>query len=197
MGPGPARDALLGARVRLVIRVMSVRLCRSPGFSRSDRPDVEHTLLLAMLRKAHLYDPSRGASPYTWACRVLDTERLMILRDRHRLKRAAGLRVESLETGSVVVHGRAVRVSDVVSSADRGRTRGDAGGGSAAAAEATEAVAHVVDRLPPELLKLAKLLMTGTPAAAARSLRISRRQLYADMAEIRRRFRGAGFGGKG
>src|SRR4051794_22013510 len=108
MGPGPARDALLAsARIRVVIRIKSNRICSTPGFGRSDRPDVEQELLTALLRKAHLYAPSRGASPYTWACRLLDKQYLMILRDRHRLKRAPGRHAQSLEAGRVVVRGRA------------------------------------------------------------------------------------------
>src|SRR5688500_17055020 len=97
MGPGPARDALLGARIRVGICIKSSRICRTPGFSKCDRRDVEQTLLLALLRKEHLYNLARGASPYTWACRLLDKECLMIVRDRHRLKRGGGSRTRSLD----------------------------------------------------------------------------------------------------
>src|SRR6188768_2408047 len=101
MGPGPARDALLAsARIRSVIRFKSYRICHTPGFRRSERLDVEQELLMALVRKAHRYSPERGASLETWASRVLDTEALMLVRDRHRMKRAGGFFTRSLDRDS-------------------------------------------------------------------------------------------------
>jgi len=195
MGPGPARDALLCAQIRSVIRIKSFRICRTAGFRPHERPDIEQELMAALIRKFHQYDPAR-ASLYTWASRVLDTEALMLVRNRHRLKRAQGFRTHSLETGSVRVRGRNVPLRELVTDADRRHADGTFRRESAPPAELAAAIGHAVSGLPPKLLKLAKLLMAGTPASAAAALGISRRQLYADMADIRRRFSGAGLDGQ-
>lgn len=189
MGVPP--EALLSAKIRSIVRIKSARICRSAGFSASERLDIQQQLMSALVKKAHLYDPSRGASFVTWASRVLDKEGLMIIRARHRLKRAAGYHARSMESGSVVVAGRAVPVRNLVAN-DR---PGEDPAAVAEAGDTTRAVHRALPSFPPKLLKLAKLLMTGTPAAAARSLGISRRELYANMAEIRRRFKRAGIDG--
>src|SRR5687768_11523616 len=105
MGVPPAPHALLSAYVRALVRITSVRLCTKPGFSKSDQEDVEQQLVMAVINKAHLYDPSRGASPDTFANRVVESEAKMMLRDRRRLKRAPGSGAKSLERDTVEVDG--------------------------------------------------------------------------------------------
>src|SRR4051812_44312082 len=124
MGPGPARDALLGARIRVVIRIKSSRICRTRGFRPCERPDIEQELITALVAKAHLYDPARGASFVTWVSRVLDKEGLMLVRARHRMKRAPGYAAKSLDSGYQNVRGDSVSLHDVVTAADRGRITG-------------------------------------------------------------------------
>src|SRR5687768_10267714 len=115
MGPGPdrAHAAVLTAFARSLIRIKANQLCRKPGFRACDRDDIAQDLTVAVLKKAHLYDPARGAAT-TFAARVIESTARQILRDRGRIKRAPGFYARSLETGTTKVGGRHVPIRDVV-----------------------------------------------------------------------------------
>jgi DNA-directed RNA polymerase specialized sigma24 family protein len=186
-------DALLTAYARSLVQFKARQLCRKPGFGRSDQPDVEQDLVAAVVQQSPKYDPARGASPDTFADRVIDSAVKMILRSRRRVKRAAGFRAASLDTGSVEHRGKYVPLTDVVGDAD-GRT-GKSASSPADAVDAPEAVRHALAGLPPLRAGVARHLQDGTAVSAiARQTGVSRRQVYAAMAEIRRRLEAAGLG---
>ena len=197
MGVQPTPDAgaaCLTAYARSLIRYKACQLCRRPGFSRSDAEDLAQDLTLALLRKAHLYDPARGASYDTFADRVIDSAARMILRARRQLKRAPGFAAQSLDTGTADVRGRHVPLADRVADTDPRTGRAADGGPDTPGGDDAEAVARALAGLPPHLLAVAERLKHGSVASAARDLGVSRRRVYAAVALIRRRFEGAGLG---
>jgi DNA-directed RNA polymerase specialized sigma24 family protein len=199
MGPGPARggaDAPFSPYVQSLIRRKAEQLCRRRGFSRSDQTDLAQELTTRLLSKEGRYDPGRGASRDTFADRVIDTEVKMILRDRRRLKRAAGFTAQSLDGGAALVSGKAVPLMEVVAEEDRHRTTG----GCAKVVEATElsaALEHALAPLPAGVVAVAERLKLENVSGVARALGMSRRQVYAAMAQIKARLEEVGFGVSG
>lgn len=192
MGSEPTRGAVLTAFAQSLIQFKARQLCRKPGFSRSDQEDLVQELTLRLLEKAHLYDPDRGASLDTFADRVIGSAVRMILRDRRRLKRAAGFGAMSLERSTVVIDGQPVLLCNLISSADRERVTltvshetGD---------QDLSSVDGAVDSLPSDLADIARRLMGGTVASVARELGTSRRQVYGAIQRIRQHFEAAGLG---
>ena len=167
-------------------------MCRRPGFSPSDAEDLAQDLTAALLRKAHLYDPARGAAFDTFAGRVIVSAAKMILRDRRRLKRGAGFAAASLDTGTADVRGRHVPLADLVGDADR-RTGRAAAGDPPAKDDDAEVVAAVLAGLPPHLAAVAERLKHRPAAAVAREMGVSRRRVCDAMGQIRGRFRASGF----
>lgn len=197
MGPGPvppggrhAAADVLTPYVRSLIRHKARRLCPRPRFGPADREDVQQELTLALLRKAHLYDPSRGACIDTFADRVVTSAAGMIARHRKRLKRAAGLTAASLDGGTALVDGRPVPLIEALD--------GTADGRLARAATPPpsdiQAVAAAVAELPPFPAAVARRLHESSVLAIARDLGVSRRKVYDTIAVIRARFEAAGLG---
>src|SRR4051812_1985208 len=97
MGSGPIpHHAPVSAYARNLIQRKARQISRRAGFSRSDVQDIEQDLTLALLRKLPQFDPRRGASPDTFADRVIISAVKMMLRDAGRQKRAAGRHARSL-----------------------------------------------------------------------------------------------------
>ncbi len=184
MPDGPARDAVLTAYASSLIRVKTRQLSRKPGFRRSDEDDLVQELTIALIEKSHLFDPTRGAAS-TFADRVIRTKVAMLLRDRSRLKRAAGLRAQSLESG--VSHSDNTSLWDSLTS-------------NANEWEAVEqgdlkvAIARAIESLPADLQEISRRLKTDAVAAVARDMRISRRQVRNAVERIRAHFVNQGFG---
>jgi RNA polymerase sigma factor (sigma-70 family) len=191
MGPGPARDAVLTAYASSLISFKAKQLSRKRGFSRSDEEDLVHELTLTLLSKVDQYDPTRGASLDTFADRVIDSAVKMILRDRRRLKRAAGFGAVSIDTTTVVVNGKPVFLGETIGDADRERVTLS----ERRSPHPDNDLSEVLRALPPELADVARRLQDGTVASVARDLGTSRRQVYAAMAHIRKHFEDAGLGG--
>lgn len=188
MGPARTPGAVLTAYARIVINSKARQLSRRSGFSRSDEEDLVQELTLRLLEKEHLYDPARGATLDTFADRVITSAVKMILRDRRRLKRAAGFTAVSLESTTVIVDGRPVYLTEAVGDADLARVTLAKRHGPDPAAD----LAELLDGLPSELVDIAHRLQDGTVASVARDLGTSRRQVYAAMARIRQHFQDTG-----
>lgn len=191
MGPAPTPGAVLTAYARIVIKSKARQLCRRSGFSRSDEDDLVQELTLRLLEKEHLYDPTRGATLDTFADRVITSAVKMILRDRRRLKRAAGFTAVSLESTTVIVDGKPVYLTEAIGDADLERVTLSKRHSPAPEAE----LAEVLDGLAPELVDVAHRLQDGTVASVARDLTTSRRQVYGAMARIRQHFEDTGLAG--
>jgi DNA-directed RNA polymerase specialized sigma24 family protein len=204
MGPGPdrvaagpadadARPSPLSPYARSLIRHKAVRLCRHPGFTPSDRDDVAQDLALAVLAKAPLYDPARGASPDTFADRVVDSAAKMILRARRRQKRAAGYAAASLDRDATVVGRRPVPLAEATAAGDD-RRLGRAEPGVGEPLPDARAAAAVLATLPPFPAAVAGRLGDASVLAISRELGVSRRQVYAAIGVVRDRFVAAGLG---
>jgi RNA polymerase sigma-70 factor, ECF subfamily len=191
MGNQTKGSAVLTAYAKSLIRFKARQLTRNAGYARSDREDLEQELVLQLLSKAHLYDASR-ASADTFADRVITSAIAMILRDRRRQKRAAGLTAKSLErTRAGQEHG-SVALRDVIVGEDL-RRRG-ALGDDATGRDAFCDVNDVLASLPAEVQGVCRRLADGNAASMAREMGISRRQLRNVVGMIRRRFEAAGLG---
>lgn len=188
MGAKPLGDADLPAYAKSLIRFKAKQLSRKPGFSRSDQEDLEQELTLHLLRHAVDFDPERG-SLNTFVSRVIDSAVAMILRDRNRLKRAAGHRVRSLDIPRIV--------ADSVTTLGAGLTPDDAHRrlGTVPDADVKErlvTLAAARASLPAGLQRVCDLLASGSEAAAARELNVSRRKIRNAKEQIKRHFDSAG-----
>lgn len=188
MGKKPdPRQAVFSAYAVSLIRHKSLQLIRKPGFSRSDREDLEHDLSLHLWKKAHQFDPRR-ASIETFADRVIKSAVRMILRDRRRRRLALG-KVESIESGTVNVDHTAVPLDEIISEQDRGRRVGREPHDH----DVPRDVRDVVDRLSPELKSIVDaILSTDHLSKAAESTGLARSTFYLRLKEIRREFEDAG-----
>jgi RNA polymerase sigma-70 factor, ECF subfamily len=192
MGTGPARDAVLTAYAQSLIRFKAKQLSRKPGFSRSDEDDVAQELTAHLLARAHLFDPSR-ASANTFAARVIQSAIAMLLRDRRRLKRAAGFAAQSLERTFVEQDQGMTSLREAIGALDLGRRTG-ADSEEGRRAEAVTDFVEVFQAMPPDLQDLCQRLIDGSEASVARDLGISSRQVRQALERIRNHFRAAGLG---
>jgi hypothetical protein len=167
----PSPDVLDPVVVRL-ITAAAARLSRQPGFSRSDRADLEHALLERLLARRRFFNPRRG-SWRAFAATVIDRQAESIRRDRFALRRDPR------------------RESTAWSDWSDDRRLPKANPGPADQDLRTD-VAAVVAGLPPKLRELAERLCHEPLAAAARSLGIPRRTARDRLRRIRLRFEEAG-----
>jgi len=188
MGKKPdPRHAVFTAYAASLIRHKSKQLIRKPGFSRSEREDLEHDLSLHLWKKAHLFDPRR-ASIETFADRVIKSAVRMILRDRRRRRLALG-KAESIESGKVNVDNTAVPLAEIISDQDRTRRVGREPHDD----QVSRDVRDVVERLSPELKSIVDaILSTDDLSKAAESTGLARSTFYLRLKEIRRQFEDAG-----
>ena len=192
MGPTPARDAVLTAYARSLIRFKAKQLARKRGFTKSDQEDLEQDLTAHLLAQAHHLDAKRG-SANTFAARVIKSAIAMLLRDRHRQKRAAGFTAQSLEGTRTRSAEEVESLRDMLTEADLRRRIGT-GACDQDRAELITAVGQAFQSLPPDLQDLCRRLIEGTAASLARELGISRRQVRNAIERIRLHFEAAGLG---
>jgi len=192
MGVHPVHVALTTQYVQTLIRCKAHQVTRQPGFRRADESDVAQDLRAYVLKQAHHFDPSL-ACVNTFVARVVDSAAAMIVRDRWRLKRAAGLNLQSLEGSTLQHEGEEKALADVLVDDDLQRRHGAYGIADAERCEASADTSGLVARLRSPLREIAQLLMDGAcEASIARDLGISRRRVRKAICEIRRHFRQAG-----
>jgi DNA-directed RNA polymerase specialized sigma24 family protein len=148
MGVSPEPDHaadVLGDYAKSLIRYKAHQLCRRPDFSRSDEEDIVQELTAQVLRKAPLYDPGRGASPDTFADRVIDSAVKLLLRARASLKRSPDKPVKSLEREVVEAdHSRQVSLGESIDQANATRRTGAVSENQFEAIDRADAVAHAL-----------------------------------------------------
>jgi hypothetical protein len=179
---------------RTLIQVKARQLTHKPGFSRSDRADIEQELTLHLLSQAAHFDPARG-SVNTFVDRVVTSSARMLMRRRGRLKRAPapGVLLQSLEVMVEVPGEPPQPLWQTLMPEDLERRTGGKSVPSAAIEEDAEAVACAVRSLSPAQQDICRRLMTGNVTSVARDLGISRRSLRANLVTIREQFKRAGF----
>ncbi len=194
MGPGPAPDAVFTAYVKYFIRRKAKQLCRKPGFNLSEEEDLAQDLTLFLWAKADQYDPSRGASPNTFANRVINSGAKMILRARGRIKCAAGFSALSLQSDCVEIDGKLVPLEEVAQGCDLER-RGVAGPPDPIATlENREAIDLALNALDPAVADLARRTSEQTVNAMHEETGTSRRQLNNAIKLTRETFEDFGLG---
>jgi RNA polymerase sigma factor (sigma-70 family) len=162
---------------------------RHPGFCISDLSDVAQELTVRLWRRAADYDASR-ASPATFIDRVVASGAAEIIRNRRRLKRQAG--AVSLERTAVADDGVVTSLRYTLVEEDQ--TRRTLSERNTSSEALSPEVAEVIASLPEELRVLATCLQSQNLHQTARAMKISRRQVYRLMDELRERFKAAGFG---
>jgi len=190
MSVGTYQETILTKSAQSLIQIKARQLCDKHGFSRSDFKDLIQELTLRLLEKAHLYDPARGASRDTFADWVITSSVRMILRDRKRIKRAAGLTALSLDVTGTSQDGSEWSLGEMIGVEDRARITFNAV--TPNAGERQELLQFAMNSLPKDLAEIAHRLQTGTVASVARDMGISRRQVYRAVAGIRQYFEKVG-----
>jgi hypothetical protein len=189
----PCWHEVFNEYARTLIRVKARQLVHRSGFSRSDQDDLEQKLVLHLLSQARHYDRDR-ASINTFIARVVDSGVAMLLRKRKRQKRAPGLSAQSLELLVGDSSGKPQPLGATLSDEDRDRRLSRRSLSDLALYVDAEAFDFAIRGLPSHLLEIVRRVMESSPAAAARDLGISRRQVTAALVAVREHFERAGFG---
>jgi DNA-directed RNA polymerase specialized sigma24 family protein len=191
MGVHPVHAALTTPYVQTLIRCKARRIVQRLGLSRSDESDVAQDLRACVLKQAHQFDPAL-AGVNTFIARVVDSGAAMIVRDRRRLKRAAGLRLQSLEGSTLQHEGEEKTLADVLVDDDLQRRHGTWGTPDEERHDVSADTARVLAHLKPPLRAIARRLMKDdNEVSIARDLGISRRQVRKAIADLGRHFKRA------
>lgn len=173
-----------------LIRQKARQLVRHPGFSKSEREDIEQELRIELVQKYHCFDPDR-ARETTFIARVVENKVISLIRGRVAEKRDFRRAGRSLnETVGDAEGGQVERAQTLTASAARAHT-GQAPRSDAEQAQLRCDMAEVLTALPDDLRQLAELLQVMSEFAASRVLGKSRRQVANDVARLRELFEGA------
>jgi len=190
MGTDPIRSALTSEYVQTLLKIKASQLARRPEFRKTDPADIEHDLITHVLKQADNYDPARS-KPHTFVTRVVETAVAMLVRDRGRIKRAAGFRAVSLDSAAVSETGHETTMAALVSDEDLRRRCG----GQVDDQERTDLsidIAQAMAGLTPQQRDIATRRVSATEVDVARQLGISRRQVHNAVLAIREHFEKAG-----
>lgn len=178
---------------RTLIRVKAKQIVRRPGFSRSDQPDIEQSLVVYLLEQVQHFDPSR-ASLNTFIARVIDSAVAMLLRGQGRAKRNPADEAELQSLAEMVPQpdGPPEPLARLISQLDLERRTGGASLSDAQLFELVADVASVIPTLPPELQEICRSLLTRNCSETEAELGLSRRKRQAAMDAIREHFVNSG-----
>ena len=187
----PVHAALSSDYVKTLIRLKARQLRRRSEFCRTPVKDIEQEPVLHVLQQAHLYDATRGAVN-TFVTTVVKSAAAMMCRDRRRLKRAAGLNLQSLEGSTLLDGGEEKTLLDVIIDDDLRRRHAGYTASDEDRACTSADTSIALSGLSSSLRAVARLLMEGAKeASVATRLGISRRQARKAIEEIREHFRKA------
>lgn len=176
-------DPNLQEYVDEIIRHKARQLARKPGFSESDREDIQHELMIAVLERWPAFDASR-ASARTFVARIIENKAASLIRACQAAKRGIG-QVTPLNSDA----------ESGVCDCDEDTVGARRGIHSRSAIEAVSLrldVASVLADLPSDLRRLCQRLMRGSLSDAARSSGQHRATLYRAIRELRKRFADGG-----
>jgi len=174
-----------------LIRRKARQLVRRPGFSKSDRPDIEQELAIELVQKYGQFDPER-ARETTFVARVIENKAVSLVRARQAEKRHFRRNGKSLNERVSDGEGGSVERAQTVGAANAKRHTGQAARSDEEVARLKLDIDAVLETLPADLRKLAEMLTEMTEYAASRQLGTSRRQVANDVARLRERFEDAG-----
>ncbi len=165
----------------------SRRLCRRPGFSRSDADDLRQEMTAYVWAKSPAYDARRG-NPEAFVTMLTNSWTAMYLRDRGRAKRCPARPVLSLDTFMVMSQGKLVPLgSTLLLDGDRRRTNVP-GLSPEQAAEFHDNLAMVMARTTLAERDLLISVFDHGIAGVARVMGRSRRDVQREVTAIRTRF---------
>lgn len=173
------------------VRHKARQLVRHPGFSKSDRPDIEQELAIELVQKYDQFDPER-ARETTFVARVIENKVVSLVRARQAEKRHFRRNGKSLNEMVSDGDGGSVERAQTVDAANAKRHTGQSPRQADDLARLKLDIYEVLETLPMDLRKLAELLMQMSEYAVSRELGKSRRQVANDVARLRERFEDAG-----
>lgn len=191
MSSSDAHEVVVSEYAQTVIRVKARRLCRRPGFGRSEEDRVRQDLSLLLLTKLEQFNPER-ATLNTFVDRVVESGVRMFLRSARRLKRHGGRVAESLDAAGPACPTRPLR--DFVGQDAHARRTGATSPDPRDEFVDRDAIQHVLDLLSPEDRALCERLLEIEPTPLAAELGMSRRQMRQAIARLREQFCRVGFG---
>jgi len=159
-----------------LVRYKARQLCRKPGFSRSDRDDLEQSLLLDLLKRLPDFDPRR-AQLNTFIDRIVNRKVASILRHHKAEKRSRDREECSLNEPVLDVDARVV---------DRHQTTPEATKDSFRWRDMHQDIALVLQRLPEVVQLIALGLAHGSVASIAREHGMSRGTVNKHIESLRR-----------
>jgi len=174
-----------------LIRQKARQLVRHPGFTKSDRPDIEQELAIELVQKFGQFDPDR-ARETTFVARVIENKAVSLVRARQAEKRHFRRNGKSLNENVSDGDGGTVERAQTIDAANAKRHTGQAPRSDEELARLRLDIDEVIVTLPADLGRLAKLLSEMSEYAASQQLGKSRRQVAKDVARLRERFEDAG-----
>lgn len=167
-----------------LIRFKARQLCRRPGFTPSDRADIEQEFRVDLLERLPHYDSAK-AQLNTFVARVIERKAASIVRHRTAEKRAPEREECSLNDEVRDADGRLV---------DRHQTTPEAASTWQRLHDLTRDVSDLRERLESDVHRrvMDELGRGGTINSVAHDLGISRRAVQRCIAELREAFEDAG-----
>jgi DNA-directed RNA polymerase specialized sigma24 family protein len=175
------------------IRIKALQLCRRSGFCNSDCDDLRQDMRLYLVANAHRFDPLRG-NIEAFVTNALNTWVAMQLRYRKRDKRRESYKAVSLERTPVECDGHVTSLGKVLLEEDGGRHAQTYPISPVELFELRGAIDHAMQGLAPDDRAMLAHVSKHGVASAARTFRVSRRQVDNAMARVRDRFTNAGLG---
>lgn len=193
-GTTPTADWIFDEPVSGLIRRMARRLSRSPGFTRSDQPDIEQEFRLLLWRKAARYNAAR-AKRTTFANRIIKNKAASLARERSAGKRS--YRRNSISLNEIVseVTGGPRKLSDLIEESAARRHTGQRSRNRADLANLKLDVADTNGDLDPTLRIFAALLAHTSQYAAGQVLGMSRKKAARQLQALRDEYEARGLAG--
>ena len=187
-----SRQYDLNAYAKDIIRHKARQLIGNCGFTRDDYEDLKQEMALDLLVRLSKFD-QRKADLNTFIARVVERKISTIIRHRMQEKRDYRCRVCSLDDPIEDKGGATFTREQTISQDEIDQRRGKFNRPEGDRIDMRLDVSLVLSDLPPDLRRLAQLLMTESITEAARDLGVPRSTLYeTGIARLRRAFEDKG-----
>ncbi len=193
-GRRPNFDWVLDDKVSKLIRRKARQLSRSPGFSRSDEPDIEQELRAHLLAKASKFNAARSKVT-TFAKRLIENKAASMARRVDAGMRSYRRNSISLNETVATAEGGISELSDLFDSSAGRRHTGQRTRSAAELANLRLDVADANSDLPPTLKTLAALLSHLPEYPAGQVLGMSRKQTARHVSALRELYEARGLAG--
>ena len=177
-----------------LIKHKARQLVRAPGFTISDREDIQQDLIVALLENLPKYDSSQ-ASRETFITKIIDSAVCNLLRHRRSISREAETNALSLNVYITDEEGQTTERVETISAEDHDRFLGRHGRPTPDDVHVQVDLEQAVAKLTPKLRRLYELLRTETVAGAARKLNLPRTTVWDSVIELRNALNALGIAG--